>query len=77
MTDHAARAGLDGPAAGVQGQAMTENRYAMGLDALEAGVRVGPADQVAAQPVPDPPPADWRPDPQPYADGAGGDVDGD
>ncbi|MGY2004002.1 hypothetical protein [Blastococcus sp. SYSU DS1024] len=55
---------------------MTENRYAIGLDELEAGVRVGPAEQVAGQPVPVAPPVERRTDPQPYADGAGGDVDG-
>jgi hypothetical protein len=56
---------------------MTENRYAMGLDQLEAGVRVDRTEQVIEQSVPEPLPADWRTDPQPYADGAGGDADGD
>lgn len=56
---------------------MTENRFAVGLDSLEAGVRVEPADQVAEQAAPGPPPATgWSTDPQPFADGAGGDVDG-
>lgn len=56
---------------------MTENRYAVGLDALEAGARVAEADQVTEQAVPGPPPGGWTTDPQPYADGAGGDADGD
>ncbi|MGY2075163.1 MULTISPECIES: hypothetical protein [unclassified Blastococcus] len=56
---------------------MTENRYAIGLDDLEAGVRVAPAEQVAGQPVPELPPVDRRTDQLPYADGAGGDADGD
>ncbi|MGY2082181.1 hypothetical protein [Blastococcus sp. SYSU DS0539] len=57
---------------------MTENRFAVGLDDLEAGVRVERADQVAEQVPPGPPPATgWSTDPQPWADGAGGDVDGD
>lgn len=56
---------------------MTGNRFAVDLAALEAGVRVEPADQVAEQPAPGPPPATgWSTDPQPFADGAGGDVDG-
>ncbi|MDK3257878.1 hypothetical protein [Blastococcus capsensis] len=57
---------------------MPENRYAIALDQLEDGVRVAPADQVAEHPERESPPAGcWRTDPQPYADGAAGDADGD
>lgn len=56
---------------------MTENRFAVDLDALEAGVRVEPADQVTEQAVPGPPPATgWGTDPHPNAGGGGGDADG-
>ncbi|WP_347057486.1 hypothetical protein ABC795_12335 [Blastococcus sp. HT6-30] len=56
---------------------MTENRFAVDLDELEAGVRVERADQVAEHPAPGPPPGTgWSTDRQPFADGAGGDADG-
>ncbi|MDP5183491.1 hypothetical protein QOZ88_12670 [Blastococcus sp. BMG 814] len=56
---------------------MTDNRYAIGLDALEAGSRVEPADQVAEQPAPGAPPPAPAGEPHPFAGGAGGDADGD
>ncbi|MGY1826864.1 MULTISPECIES: hypothetical protein [unclassified Blastococcus] len=56
---------------------MTDSRFAIGLDALEATVRVAPADQVPEQPASGPPPTGQVGDPHPYAGGAAGDADGD
>ena len=57
---------------------MTENCYAIALDQLEDGVRVEPAELVAEHPEPGSSPGGgWAAGPQPYADGAAGDVDGD
>ncbi|WP_236830093.1 hypothetical protein [Blastococcus sp. KM273128] len=56
---------------------MTGNRYAIDLDALESGVRVEPADQVAERYAPGAPPAVPVGEPHPLAGGAGGDADGD
>ncbi|SNS14600.1 hypothetical protein SAMN04488107_1585 [Geodermatophilus saharensis] len=56
---------------------MTDNRYRVPEDAFLAGVRVPVEEQVEVQAEPVPPPADWRADPVPWADGGSGDVDGD
>ena len=56
---------------------MAENRYAVPLEVLEAGVRVSPADHVAEQPVVEVPPTGPPVDPTGWADGGGGDADGD
>jgi hypothetical protein len=61
----------------VDGEPVTDNRFAIGVDALEASVRVAPADQVAEQAASDPPPTGQVGDPLTYAGGAAGDADGD
>jgi hypothetical protein len=56
---------------------MTENRFAVPLEEFEAGSRVPLAEQVEVQAELRQPPAPWTADPLPYADGGGGDADGD
>ncbi|MGY1746927.1 hypothetical protein [Blastococcus sp. SYSU D00695] len=56
---------------------MTENRYRLAEDELLAGARVPLDAQVEVQSEPVPPPADWRVDALPWADGGSGDADGD
>ncbi|MGY1814298.1 hypothetical protein [Blastococcus sp. SYSU D00820] len=56
---------------------MTENRYRLPADELYASARVPVDEQVEVQSEPAPPPADWRADAMPWADGGSGDADGD
>ncbi|TYP83655.1 hypothetical protein [Blastococcus xanthinilyticus] len=55
---------------------MTENRYAVPLEVLEAGVRVDAGDQVSEQPTAEIPPA-GQVGPGPWTGSGAGDADGD
>jgi hypothetical protein len=57
--------------------AMTEQRYSIPVDELEASARVPVAEQVETQAEPQRPPADWSAGVNPYGDGMSGDADGD
>jgi hypothetical protein len=54
---------------------MTESPYAMSVDDLVDSARVPVAEQVVEQPEPRPVHDSWG-GPLPYADGMGGDADG-
>ncbi|WP_158548737.1 hypothetical protein [Blastococcus sp. TF02A-26] len=56
---------------------MAESRYRLPEDEFLSGARVPVDDQVEVQSDPVPPPAGWRADTAPWADGAGADTDGD
>jgi hypothetical protein len=56
---------------------MTEPRYSIPLDELEAGARVPVSEQVEVQAEPGQPTPDWRAGTPPYGDGMSGDADGD
>ena len=56
---------------------MTEQRYSIPVDELEASARVPAAEQVETQAEPQRPPADWSAGINPYGDGMSGDADGD
>jgi hypothetical protein len=56
---------------------MTEQRYSIPVDELEAGVRVPAGEQVEVQAEPRTPATDWSAGPAPYGDGMSGDADGD
>ncbi|MGY1739215.1 MULTISPECIES: hypothetical protein [unclassified Blastococcus] len=56
---------------------MTESRYRLPEDEFHAGARVPVGEQVEVQSEPVVPPADWRGDAMPWADGGSGDADGD
>ncbi len=56
---------------------MSDRRYAIPAEELEASARIPQADQVEVQALPEVGHGDWQPALHPYADGAGGDVDGD
>lgn len=56
---------------------MSENPYAIPVGDLVAGAQVDTAHQVEEQAVPRPVAPDWSAGVGPYADGMGGDVDGD
>ena len=68
---------LDGGAGPRHAERMTENRFAVPLEEFEARSRVPVVDQVEVQPELRHPPAGWAADGLPYADGGGGDADGD
>ncbi len=54
---------------------MTEQRYAIPVDELVAGVRVPVEEQVAVHTEPQPPPPDWSDGLTPFGDGMSGDAD--
>jgi hypothetical protein len=55
---------------------MTEQRYSISLDELEAGVRVPAAEQVEVQAEPHQPAPDMSAGVHPYWDDMAGDADG-
>ena len=56
---------------------MTQQRWSIPLEELEAGVRVPVTEQVETQAEPQRPPAGWSAGVHPYGDGMSGDADGD
>ena len=56
---------------------MSQSPYAIPADDLVASARVPRADQVEVRAEPNLPEPDWSPDGLRFADGGGGDVDGD
>ena len=56
---------------------MTDNPYAIPADDLVASARVARTEQVEIQALPEAGAGDWSPRLHPWADGGGGDADGD
>ncbi len=56
---------------------MTEQRYSIPVDELEAGARIPAGEQVELQAEPRQPAPDWSTGAHPYGDGMSGDADGD
>jgi hypothetical protein len=56
---------------------MTDNPYAIPADDLVASARVARTEQVEVQALPEAGAGDWSPRLHPWADGGGGDADGD
>ena len=56
---------------------MSEPRYSIPLEELEAGARVPVGEQVEVQAEPRQPATDWSAGVNPYGDGMSGDADGD